>query len=126
MISLFAHALRKANVRALKAKAEAEAANKAKSTFLANMSHELRTPLNAILGFARILDRSDNIHPEDRKQINIIRRAGDHLLEMIDEILNLSRIEAGRVDFGALVAGSDQRGDCRHQDGRSAAERDCF
>ena len=99
MISLLANAMRRANVRALQAKAEAESANQAKSTFLANMSHELRTPLNAILGFARNLGRVKDMPPDHRKQIDIIRRSGDHLLEMIDEILNLSRIEAGRVEL---------------------------
>ena len=63
------------------------------------MSHELRTPLNAILGFGRNLARAQDLKPEHQSEIDIIRRSGDHLLEMIDEILSLSRIEAGRVEL---------------------------
>jgi signal transduction histidine kinase len=78
---------------------QAESANRAKSIFLANMSHELRTPLNAILGFGRKLARAKDLTPEQHNEVEIIRRGGDHLLEMIDEILSLSRIEAGRVEL---------------------------
>jgi len=81
------------------AKEESESANQAKSVFLANMSHELRTPLNAILGFGRNLARAQELTPEHRTQVDIIGRSGDHLLQMIDEILSLSRIEAGRVEL---------------------------
>jgi signal transduction histidine kinase/DNA-binding response OmpR family regulator len=81
------------------ARDQAEAANQAKSVFLANMSHELRTPLNAILGFGRNLARAQDLTPVHRNKVDIIRRSGDHLLEMIDEILSLSRIEAGRVEL---------------------------
>jgi signal transduction histidine kinase/ligand-binding sensor domain-containing protein/CheY-like chemotaxis protein len=81
------------------AKEVAEAANRAKSEFLANMSHELRTPLNAILGFGRNLARAQDLTPVHRNKVGIIRRSGNHLLEMIDEILNLSRIEAGHVEL---------------------------
>ena len=76
----------------------AEAANRAKSEFLANMSHELRTPLNAILGFGRNLSRAKELSPEHHNEVEIIRRSGDRLLDMIDEILSLSRIEAGRTE----------------------------
>ena len=79
------------------AKEVAEAANRAKSEFLANMSHELRTPLNAILGFGQNLSRAQDLTPEHHNEVDIIMRSGNHLLEMIDEILSLSRIEAGRV-----------------------------
>jgi len=79
------------------AKEAAEAANKAKSTFLANMSHELRTPLNSILGFAQIMEPSPNLNVENRENMRIIRRSGEHLLTLINQALDLSKIEAGRM-----------------------------
>ncbi|MGC9526522.1 MAG: MHYT domain-containing protein [Limnospira sp.] len=80
------------------AKEMADAANRAKSEFLANMSHELRTPLNAILGFAQLMSvRSSSLSPQHRQHIEIINRSGEHLLALIDDILEMSRIEAGRV-----------------------------
>ncbi|MEG4443386.1 ATP-binding protein [Microcoleus sp. AT9_B5] len=75
----------------------AEAANLAKSTFLANMSHELRTPLNAILGFSQLMQRSTNLTREQQENIRIINRSGSHLLALIDQILDLVKIEAGRI-----------------------------
>ena len=75
----------------------AEAANKAKSTFLANMSHELRTPLNSILGFAQIMEPSPNLTVENRDNLRIIHRSGEHLLTLINQALDLSKIEAGRM-----------------------------
>lgn len=78
----------------------AEAANRAKSIFLANMSHELRTPLNAILGFAKLLERDNGIAEESRKKIAIINRSGQHLLALINDVLEISRIEADRVIIG--------------------------
>jgi PAS domain S-box-containing protein len=79
------------------AKDTAEAANRAKSTFLANMSHEIRTPLNAILGFTQLMDRDLAIPPKQRENLGIIDRSGRHLLGLINDILELSKIEAGRV-----------------------------
>ena len=81
------------------ARDQAESANRAKSVFLANMSHELRTPLNAILGFGRNLARAQDLTPAHHNAVDIISRSGDHLLQMIDEILSLSKIEAGRVEL---------------------------
>ena len=82
-----------------KAKEDAEEANKAKSIFLANMSHELRTPLHAILGFARVMTRDSELDRENQERLDIINRSGEHLLDMIDDILHLSKIEAGRVEL---------------------------
>lgn len=76
-------------------KAAAEAANRAKSQFLANMSHELRSPLNAILGFAQLMALSRTIAPEHREYVNIIHHSGEHLLNLINDILDSSKIEAG-------------------------------
>jgi signal transduction histidine kinase/CheY-like chemotaxis protein/HAMP domain-containing protein len=78
------------------ARHQAEAANRAKSTFLANMSHELRTPLNAILGFGHLLERDNTITSDSRKKLATINRAGTHLLALINDVLEISRIEAGR------------------------------
>ncbi|HAG84463.1 MAG TPA: hypothetical protein DCL61_25735, partial [Cyanobacteria bacterium UBA12227] len=76
---------------------KAQAANKAKSAFLANMSHELRTPLNAILGFSQLISRSADIPLEHKENLNIISRSGEHLLTLINQVLDLSKIEAGRT-----------------------------
>ncbi|OUC15928.1 MAG: hypothetical protein B0A82_04000 [Alkalinema sp. CACIAM 70d] len=77
----------------------AEAANQTKSTFLANMSHELRTPLNAILGFSQLLSHDPNLNATHHEQLSIINRSGEHLLGLINDILEMSKIEAGRSIF---------------------------
>ncbi|MBT9317895.1 CHASE2 domain-containing protein [Leptothoe spongobia] len=82
-----------------KAKQAADAANQAKSEFLANMSHELRTPLNGILGYAQILDRSKTLADKERKDINVIYQCGSHLLTLINDILDLSKIEARKLEL---------------------------
>jgi PAS domain S-box-containing protein len=79
------------------AKELADSANRAKSEFLANMSHELRTPLNAILGFAQLMNRDSSIKPEHQQYLDIISRSGEHLLTLINDVLEMSKIEAGRV-----------------------------
>lgn len=81
------------------AKEAAEAANRAKSSFLANMSHELRTPLNAILGFSQLMVRDASIGTQHRENLGIINRSGEHLLNLINDILEMSKIEAGQVNF---------------------------
>ncbi|MCB9108489.1 MAG: GAF domain-containing protein [Anaerolineales bacterium] len=79
------------------AKETAEAANRAKSAFLANMSHELRTPLNAILGFAQLMERDPTLSETHQENLRIISRSGEHLLSLINDVLEMSKIEAGRV-----------------------------
>jgi len=80
-----------------KAVEAAEAANKAKSVFLANMSHELRTPMNAILGFAQLMQRDAGLTPKQRDNLGVIGRSGEHLLALINDVLEMSKIEAGRM-----------------------------
>lgn len=81
------------------AKETAESANHAKSKFLANMSHELRTPLNGILGYAQILNRSRQLKKKERHGVQIIYQCGSHLLTLINDILDLSKIEAGKLEL---------------------------
>ncbi|TVQ17783.1 MAG: GAF domain-containing protein [Leptolyngbya sp. DLM2.Bin15] len=93
---LFAHTQHQAQ-ELQEAKEIADSANSAKSEFLANMSHELRTPLNAILGFAQLMQRDQAIAPTHRKYISIINSSGEHLLSLINDVLEVSKIESGRT-----------------------------
>jgi signal transduction histidine kinase/DNA-binding response OmpR family regulator len=90
---------KRAEKNILKARAEAEAANLAKTTFLANMSHEIRTPMNAILGYSQILLRRIDLDFELRQALQTIDNSGKNLLDMINEILDISKIEAGKMEL---------------------------
>ncbi|WP_299773599.1 ATP-binding protein [uncultured Pseudoteredinibacter sp.] len=83
----------------IKSKEKAEAACKAKSVFLANMSHELRTPLNAILGFSKMLQEESGLSDNSLDDLQAIRFSGEHLLRLINDVLDMSKIEAGRMDY---------------------------
>jgi CheY-like chemotaxis protein/nitrogen-specific signal transduction histidine kinase len=89
--------LERSNIALAEAKVEAERANRAQGLFLASMSHEIRTPLNAILGFSQLLLRDPAVAPEHREQLVTINRSGEHLLALINDILEMSKIEAGRA-----------------------------
>lgn len=91
--------LKKSKVAADAAEKAANAANEAKSEFLANMSHELRTPLNGILGYAQILQRSEPMSDRGRKGIEVIYQCGSHLLTLINDVLDLSKIEARKMEL---------------------------
>lgn len=93
-----------------KAKNDAESANRAKSVFLANMTHELRTPMNAVLGFSRLMQSDKNLTDEQREVLDIINRSGTHLLSLINQVLDMAKIESGRMvvenapfDLGATI-----------------------
>ena len=85
------------------AKNAAESANRAKSEFLSSMSHELRTPLNAIMGYAQILKRQENMTNAQRQQLEIMRSSGEHLLTLINDILDVGKIEAQKMDIEEMA-----------------------
>lgn len=91
--------LAKSMEEAEKARAKSEAANQTKSQFLSHMSHELRTPLNVILGFTQLLTRSGSLKHQQQEYLDTISRSGEHLLTLIDDVLEMSKIEAGRMTF---------------------------
>lgn len=98
----YARELREAKEAAEIARRDAEAANVAKSTFLANMSHELRTPLNSIIGFSQFLVRDEGLNVEQREYVALISRSSDHLLTLINDILDMSKIESGRSQLDPI------------------------
>lgn len=89
----------------VRAKEQAEAASRAKSDFLSSMSHELRTPLNAIMGFAQVLEIDEGLSEDQLDSVHTIRRSGQHLLQLINEILDLARIESGRLELSIEEVG---------------------
>ncbi len=95
--------LQAANAQLLQAKADAEAANRAKSTFLSTMSHEIRTPMNAILGYAQLMLRDPDLEADAKANLKIIGRSGDHLLALINDVLDMSKIEAGRTELAPVT-----------------------
>ena len=96
------------------AREAAERANQAKSGFLSSMSHELRTPMNAIIGFAQMLEYDSTLNPDQLENVDEILKGGRHLLELINEVLDLSKIEAGHVDLSLeSVDLTDLIEDCR-------------
>ncbi|MEW6266318.1 MAG: cache domain-containing protein [Thermodesulfobacteriota bacterium] len=109
------HALKEKNRQLEQAKDAAEAArqsaekaNRAKSVFLANMSHELRTPLNAVLGFSQLMKNDPDVSAVQRENLGIITRSGEHLLNLINNVLDISKIESGRVELEESPLDLDQ------------------
>lgn len=125
MISGLVDAMLRAKMRAIKALEQAEAANRAKSLFLSTISHELRTPLNAILGFSALMRNDPALTVGQRENLDIINRSGEHLLSLINDVLDMAKIEAGLValkvepfDLGALVHDiTDMLGKCAEEKG---------
>lgn len=103
VIKAATEALQKSEAELQKAKEAAESANRAKSEFLASMSHEFRTPLNGILGYTQILRNDKHLSEKQRKAINVIHGSGEHLLMMINDILDLSKIEARKMELEPIT-----------------------
>ncbi len=97
----YSHALEEHSKELANAKEAAETANDAKSTFLANMSHELRTPLNVILGFSQVMSRDEDTSPQQQETLTIINRSGEHLLGLINDVLEVTKIEAGKTSLNS-------------------------
>jgi len=104
------HHLQNLSVEFEKSKDKAELANRAKSVFLANMSHELRTPMNAVLGFSRLMRDDPLVTSSQKESLDIINKSGHHLLNLINDVLDMAKIESGRVtlenapfDLGVLI-----------------------
>jgi PAS domain S-box-containing protein len=91
------------NTQLQRAKADAEAANRAKSTFLSTMSHEIRTPMNAILGYTQLMLRDPKLGTESKTNLRIMSRSGEHLLSLINDVLDMSKIEAGRTQINPVT-----------------------
>jgi PAS domain S-box-containing protein len=91
-----------ANVQLEQANADAQAANRAKSMFLSTMSHEIRTPMNAILGYAQLMLRDPKLGEAAKENLKIIGRSGEHLLALINDVLDMSKIEAGRTEVNPV------------------------
>jgi len=85
------------------AAAEAEAANRAKSMFLSTMSHEIRTPMNAIMGYSQLMLRDSQLGPDAKANLKIINRSGEHLLHIINDVLDMAKIEAGRLQLTPIT-----------------------
>ncbi|MBX2809525.1 MAG: PAS domain-containing protein [Cellvibrionaceae bacterium] len=91
--------IRESEERVRKAKEDAERANQSKSQFLSSMSHELRTPLNAIIGFSQLLAKGDNLSVQQQENLSCIHNAGEHLLQLINDVLDLAKIEQGKLSL---------------------------